>query len=128
MVKPYTLDDVVAALNQVRLTTGKDSCRRASISGAACAARRHLEGRWRLVYTDTRNEFIKTGDGDRVERSTHSASGARARRHGERCHAGLARRQGRIGPGMQILAVNGLRFSAEVRATPSRIRRRHRVR
>jgi len=36
------------------------------------------KGGWRLIYTDTRNEFIKTGDGDRVE-ALYSLGVGRAR-------------------------------------------------
>jgi predicted metalloprotease with PDZ domain len=116
MVKPYTLDDVVAALNQVAPHDWK------AFLGSRIyqvAPRAPLDGitrsGWRLAYTDAKNEFIKTGDGDRVE--AMSSLGLRVRaRDGMVNDVILNSPAGKagIGPGMQILAVNGLRFSAEV--------------
>ena len=116
MVKPYTLDDVVAALNQVAPHDWKaflgsriyQVTPRAPLDGITRSG-------WRLAYTDAKNEFIKTGDGDRVE--AMSSLGLRVRaRDGMVNDVILNSPAGKagIGPGMQILAVNGLRFSAEV--------------
>jgi predicted metalloprotease with PDZ domain len=116
MLKPYTFDDVVAALNQVAPHDWK------AFLGSRIyqvAPRAPLDGitrsGWRLAYTDAKNEFIKTGDGDRVE--AMSSLGLRVRaRDGMVNDVILNSPAGKagIGPGMQILAVNGLRFSAEV--------------
>jgi predicted metalloprotease with PDZ domain len=116
MVKPYTFDDVVAALNQVAPHDWKaflgsriyQVTPRAPLDGIT-------RGGWRLVYTDTKNDFIKTGDGDRVE--AMYSLGLRVRtRDGMVSDVILNSPAGKagIGPGMQILAVNGLRFSADV--------------
>jgi predicted metalloprotease with PDZ domain len=116
MVKPYTFDDVVAALNQVAphdwkafLTTRVYEVRpHAPLDGLA-------KGGWRLVYTDAKNEYIKASDSERVE--AFYSIGVRVRaRDGVVNDVNLNSPAGKagIGPGMQILAVNGLRFSAEV--------------
>jgi predicted metalloprotease with PDZ domain len=115
-VKPYTVDDVVAALNQVaphdwNAFLGSRIYQvtpRAPLDGIARSG-------WRLVYNDTTNEFIKGGDTERVD-ATYSI--------GLNVHASdgivndvtLDSPAGKagIGPGMQILAVNGLRYSADV--------------
>src|SRR4030095_1348572 len=66
-------------------------------------------------YTDATNEFIKTGDAERVQ-ATYSI-GLRVRpRDGTVNDVTIDSPAGKagIGPGMQILAVNGLRYSADV--------------
>ena len=115
-VKPYTFDDVVAALNQVAPHDWKaflgsriyQVAPRAPLDGIT-------RGGWRLVYTDATNEFIKTGDAERVQ-ATYSI-GLRVRaRDGTVNDVTIDSPAGKagIGPGMQILAVNGLRYSADV--------------
>lgn len=115
-VKPYTFDDVVAALNQVTPHDWKaflgsriyQVAPRAPLDGIT-------RGGWRLVYTDATNEFIKTGDAERVQ-ATYSI-GLRVRaRDGTVNDVTIDSPAGKagIGPGMQILAVNGLRYSADV--------------
>jgi predicted metalloprotease with PDZ domain len=70
---------------------------------------------WRLVYTDATNEYIKNGDGERVEAIYSIGVQVRAR-DGVVNDATIDSPAGKagIGPGMQILAVNGLRYSADV--------------
>ena len=114
-VKPYTVDDVVAALNQVAPHDWKaflasriyQVTPRAPLDGIT-------RGGWRLVYTDAKNGFIKTGDSERVE-ATYSI-GLRVRaRDGVVNDVTIDSPAGKagMGPGMQILAVNGLRYSAD---------------
>jgi predicted metalloprotease with PDZ domain len=115
MLKPYTLDDVVMALNQVAPHDWKaflasrvyQVTSRAPLDGLT-------RGGWRLVYTDAKNEFIKTSDNERVEASYSIGLRVRAR-DGVVNDVVLDSPAGTagIGPGMQILAVNGLRYSAE---------------
>ena len=115
-VKPYTFEDVVAALNQVAPHDWKaflgsriyQVAPRAPLDGIT-------RGGWRLVYTDATNEFVKTGDAERVQ-ATYSI-GLRVRaRDGTVNDVTIDSPAGKagIGPGMQILAVNGLRYSADV--------------
>jgi len=116
MVKPYTLEDVVAALNQVAPHDWKaflgsriyQVTPRAPFDGIT-------RGGWRLTYTDVKNEYIKRSDSERVE-ATYSI-GLRVRaRDGVVNDVAIDSPAGKagMGPGMQILAVNGLRYSADV--------------
>jgi len=115
-VKPYTFEDVVAALNQVAPHDWKaflgsrvyQVAPRAPLDGIT-------RGGWRVVYTDAKNEYIKTSESDRVEAMFSVGLRVRAR-DGMVNDVVLDSPAGKagIGPGMQILAVNGLRFSAEV--------------
>jgi predicted metalloprotease with PDZ domain len=116
MLKPYTLDDVVMALNQVAPHDWKAFL---ALRIDQVAPRAPLDGinrgGWRLVYTDTKNEFIKTNDNERVEAGYSIGLRVRAR-DGLVNDVVLDSPAGKagLGPGMQILAVNGLRYSAEV--------------
>jgi predicted metalloprotease with PDZ domain len=73
------------------------------------------KGGWRLVYSDAKNEYVKTSDADRVEAAYSIGLRVRAR-DGVVNDVNLNAPAGKagIGPGMQILAVNGLRYSADV--------------
>ena len=116
MVRPYSLDDVIAALNQVAPHDWK-----AFLTSRIYEARPHApldgltKGGWRLVYTDAKNEYIKVSDSDRVEALYSIGLRVRAR-DGTINDVILNAPAGKagLGPGMQILAVNGLRFSADV--------------
>jgi predicted metalloprotease with PDZ domain len=116
MVKPYTVDDVVAALNQVAphdwksflLSRIGQVTPHAPLDGIT-------RGGWRLVYSDAKNEYIKTTDNERIDAIYSLGLRVRARDGvvGDVTLNSPAGKAG-IGPGMQILAVNGLRFSADV--------------
>ena len=116
MVKPYTFDDVVAALNQVAPHDWKGflSARIYQITPHA-PLDGITKGGWRLVYSDAKNEYVKISDAERVEAAYSIGLRVRAR-DGVVNDVFLNSPAGKagIGPGMQILAVNGLRFSAEV--------------
>ena len=115
-VKPYTFDDVVTALNQVAPHDWKaflgsriyQVTPRAPLDGLT-------RGGWRLVYNDTTNEYIKAGDNERVDATYSIGLHVRAS-DGVVNDVRLDSPAGKagIGPGMQILAVNGLRYSADV--------------
>jgi predicted metalloprotease with PDZ domain len=116
MVKPYTFDDVVAALNQVAPHDWKGflSARIYQITPHAPLDGITKSG-WRLVYSDAKNEYVKVSDAERVEAAYSIGLRVRAR-DGMVSDVFLNSPAGKagIGPGMQILAVNSLRFSAEV--------------
>jgi len=115
-VKPYTVDDVVAALNQVVPHDWKaflgsridQVTPRAPFDGIT-------RGGWRLTYTDVQNEYIKRSDSERVEAPYSIGLRVRAR-DGVVNDVTIDSPAGKagMGPGMQILAVNGLRYSADV--------------
>ena len=113
MVKPYTLDDVVAALNQVTPHDWKAFLGDAHLrGGAARAARRHHEGRL-AARLHRREERIHQDQRRRSRRSDVYSIGLRVRaRDGMVNDVILNSPAGKagIGPGMQILAVNGLRL------------------
>jgi predicted metalloprotease with PDZ domain len=116
MVKPYTFDDVVAALNQVAPHDWKAFLASRIYQVAPHAPLDGItRGGWRIVYTDAKNEYIKTSDSDRVE-AMYSLGLRVLTRDGVVNDVILNSPAGKagIGPGMQILTVNGLRFTAEV--------------
>jgi predicted metalloprotease with PDZ domain len=116
MVKPYTFDDVVAALNQVAPHDWKGflAARIYQITPHA-PLDGITKGGWRLVYSDAKNEYVKVSDAERVEAAYSIGLRVRAR-DGVVNDVFLNSPAGKagIGPGMQILAVNGLRYSADV--------------
>ena len=70
------------------------------------------------MYTDARNEYLKISDGERIDAAY--SIGLRLRtRDGVINDVILDSPAGKagIGPGMQILAVNGVRFSADTLRT-----------
>jgi len=118
MVKPYTFDDVVAALNQVAPHDWKtflsarvyEPTPHAPLDGIA-------KGGWRVVYTDTRNEYLRGVETDARRLDAAYSIGLRLRANdGVVSDVALDSPAGKagIGPGMQILAVNGVRFTADV--------------
>ena len=115
MVKPYTFDDVVSALNQIapydwrgfwteRLTNHGPGAPLGGVEGSG----------WKVVYDDTPSPM----EGGRGRRSvgTRYSLGLELGADGiiadtiEGMPAALAG----IGPGMKLVAVNGRRFSSEV--------------
>ncbi len=115
MVKPYTFEDVVSALNQVapydwrgfwteRLTNHGPGAPLGGVEGSG----------WRLVYDETPSP-MEGGRGRRFV-STRYSLGLELSADGsigdtiEGMPAALAG----IGPGMKLVAVNGRRFSSEV--------------
>jgi predicted metalloprotease with PDZ domain len=113
------LDDVVAALNQVASHDWK-----AFLGSRIYQVTPHApldgitRGGWRLTYTDAKNEYIKKNDNERVEAAYSIGLRVRAR-DGVVNDVTIDSPAGKtgIGPGMQILAVNGLRYSADVLRT-----------
>ncbi len=117
-VKPYTLDDVVAALNQVAPHDWKSF-----LSARVYQATPHApldgltKGGWRLVYTETRNDSLQGAEADARVMDTSYSIGLRVKTNdGVLADVFVDSPAGKagLGPGMQILAVNGVRFSADV--------------
>jgi len=119
MVKTYTFDDVVSALNQVapydwrgfwmeRLTNhGPDA--HAPLGG--------VEGSgWKLVYDEFPSELDRAQDRDGKNINAHYSVGLLAGNDGEIRDTveGMIAAKAGIGPGMKIVAVNGRRFSGDV--------------
>lgn len=118
MVKPYTFDDVVNALNEVarydwrgfwgeRLTNHGPG---APLGGIEASG-------WKLVYDETPSELFRAGESDRE----HIGAGLYSL--GLVLHKdgligdtieGMPAAKAGIGPGMKLIAVNGRKFSADI--------------
>lgn len=117
MVKPYTFDDVVNALNQVapydwrgfwteRLTNHGPGAPRGGVEGSG----------WKLVYDDIPSEMLSNSAGMFHYVPAGFALGLNVRDDGginDTVEGEIAAKAG-IGPGMKVIAVNGRRFSAEI--------------
>lgn len=117
VVKTYTFEDVVKALNQVaaydwagfwteRLTNHGPG---APLSGIE-------ESGWKLVYEETPTDYFRSHERDEGQVQELYTVGLRLREDGDvidTIEEMTAARAG-IGPGMRIVAVNGRRFSADV--------------
>jgi predicted metalloprotease with PDZ domain len=117
MVKTYTFDDVVNALNQVarydwrgfwteRLTNHGPGAPLAGIEGSG----------WKLVYDENLSELDRAGDRGGKSLNAHYSVGLLAGIDGviRDTVEGMPAAKAGIGPGMKIVAVNGRRFTAEV--------------
>jgi predicted metalloprotease with PDZ domain len=116
-VKPYSLDDVVAALNDVAPYDW-----RGFLEARVQAATPHAplggieKGGWRLVYTDNPNLFIKDSDAANKTADHAYSIGLLAKEDGaigDVIPDSPAARAG-LGPGMKIAAVGGRRFTPDV--------------
>ena len=117
MLRPYTFDDVVNALNQVAPYDWKkflsarveDITPHAPLDGLA-------KGGWRLVYNDKPNEYLRINETASRMIDVAYSIGLRLRANdgviGDVILGSPADKAG-IGPGMQILAVNGVRFTSD---------------
>ncbi len=117
MVKTYTFDDVVNALNQVvpydwrgfwneRLTNHGPGAPLGGIEGSG----------WKLVYDENPSEMLSTQAGAFHIVPAAFALGLSLRDDGginDTIEGDLAAKAG-IGPGMKVIAVNGRKFSPEI--------------
>ncbi len=117
VVKPYTFDDVVSALNQVapydwrgfwteRLTNHGPGAPLGGITGSG----------WKLVYDENPSEMLSSSAGANHFVPSAFALGLELRDDGgvsDTTEGALAAKAG-IGPGMKVIAVNGRRFSPEI--------------
>ncbi len=119
MVKTYTFDDIVNALNQVAPQLPPNDWRgfwtdRLSNHGPG-APLGGVEGSgWKLVYDETPSELDRAGDSEKSIHA-HYSVGLMAGGDGvvrDTVEGMIAAKAG-IGPGMKIVAVNGRRFSAD---------------
>jgi predicted metalloprotease with PDZ domain len=117
ILKPYTFDDVVNALNQVAPRDWKGFLSARVYQPSAHAPLDGIvNGGWRLVYNETRNDYMRATENDVRRLDAAYSIGLRLRANdGGVTDVFLDSPAGKagIGPGMQILAVNGVRFSAD---------------
>jgi predicted metalloprotease with PDZ domain len=118
MVKPYTFDDVVNALNQVahydwrkfwtdRLTNHGPG---APLGGIEASG-------WKLVYDETPSELFRADESDREHIGAGLYSlGLALHKDGVIGDTieGMPAAKAGIGPGMRLVAVNGRKFTADV--------------
>jgi predicted metalloprotease with PDZ domain len=115
-VKPYSFDDVVAALNEVEPYDWRRFWNERVYSTRERAPLGGIEqGGWKRVYSDKPNTFISDYE-KRFKRGYHLFSiGLIAEEEGKIRDVvpGLAAAAAGLGPGMKIVAVNGRRFTLE---------------
>ncbi len=117
MVKTYTFDDVVNALNQVvaydwrgfwteRLTNHGPGAPLGGIEGSG----------WKVVYEETPSEMESSGQGTFHFIDAIYSIGLNLRDDGgiEDTIEGTPAAKAGIGPGMKVVAVNGRKFSGDV--------------
>ncbi len=116
-LKPYTFDDVVAALNDVAPYDWRSFfTSRLNRTGPRAPLGGIENSGWRIVYTETPNEFlVEPEDNDKVLDFGYSI-GLRLTRDGEVSESipGMAADLAGIEPGMKVSAVNGLKWSSDV--------------
>ena len=116
-VVPYTLDDVVRALNQVAPYDWAGLLKERASATTARAPLGGLErGGWRLVYNDQSNVFIHTGEKLRKSVNASYSLGFVVKEGGEFSdviHGSPAYAAG-IGPEMKLVAINGRAWSKDV--------------
>jgi predicted metalloprotease with PDZ domain len=117
MVKPYTFDDVVNALNQIAPYDWRGFWTERLTSHGPGAPFGGLEGSgWKVVYDDTPSDMESSQEG--VYRFLNAAYslGLELRNDGGIADTieGMPAAAAGIGPGMKLVAVNGRKFSADV--------------
>lgn len=117
MVKTYTFDDVVNALNQIapydwrgfwnlRLTNHGPGAPLGGIENTG----------WKLVYDESRSEIMRAWEDDHRTIDASFSVGLLIHEDGEIQDTieGMDAARAGIGPGMKIIAVNGRRFTPQV--------------
>ena len=120
MVKTYTFDDVVNALNQVAPYNWRGFWTERLSNHGPGAPLGGIEGSgWKLVYDENPSEMDRIGsrEDERTGKSidAHYSVGLLAGSDGvvRDTVEGMVAAQAGIGPGMKIVAVNGRRFSPD---------------
>ena len=116
MVKTYTFDDVVTALNQVAAYDWRGFWTdRLSNHGPGAPLRGIESSGWKLAYDEYPSELDRAGDGEKSIHARYSV-GLMAGSDGviKDTIEGMIAAKAGIGPGMKIVAVNGRRFSSDV--------------
>jgi predicted metalloprotease with PDZ domain len=119
MVKPYTFDDVVKALNDVLPYDWRSflNARVNATSEHAPLAGVERSGR-RLVYNDTPSRYLQDEEqwGDAKVADASYSIGMRIKEDGELQDVipGMPAFQAGLAPGMKLIAVNGRRFTSDV--------------
>ena len=115
-LKPYTFEDVVAALNQIVPYDWASFLRSRLDSTAPNTMNESIENSgWKLVYDDKPNEMIENRDAIRRKINLALSIGLQLTDDGaveDVIYGGPSYKAG-MGPGMKITAVNGKQFSRD---------------
>jgi predicted metalloprotease with PDZ domain len=116
MVKPYTFDDVVNALNQIAPYDWRGFWMERLSNHGPGAPLGGVEGSgWKLVYDENLSELDHAENSDGKSLNAHYSLGLMAGSDGvvhDTVEGMIAAKAG-IGPGMKIVAVNGRKFSPD---------------
>ena len=121
-MKPYTLDDVIAALNRVTPYDWRGFFQQRVYAIATRAPLGGIEqGGWRLVYNDTPNELQQARENFAHGMDLTDSVGMLVQQKKKEEEGtivdvipGMAAAAAGIAPGMKLVAVNGRRWSPEV--------------
>jgi predicted metalloprotease with PDZ domain len=116
MVKPYTFDDIVNALNQIASYDWRGFWTERLTNHGPGAPLEGLEGSgWKLVYDEFPSELERAENHDDKSLGAHFSVGLLANSDGvvRDTVEGMAAAKAGIGPGMKIIAVNGRKFSTD---------------
>ena len=117
VVKPYTFDDVMKALNQVvSYDWAGFWTERLTNHGPGAPLTGIQETGWKLVYQDTPTDYFRSDEREAGQIREMYTVGLRLREDGSVIDTieGMMAPKAGIGPGMKIIAVNGRKFSADV--------------
>src|SRR5262249_54389806 len=115
-VRPYSFDDIVAALNGVVEHDWKGFLeQRLTSTGAEPPLAGLARGGWKVVYKPERSELLKAGEDEANQIDLAASVGLLLRDNGQVIDGvpGKAADRAGLGPHMRVVAVNGRRLSAE---------------
>ncbi len=117
MVKTYTFDDVVNALNQVAPYDWRGFWNERLSSHGPGAPLGGIEATgWKIVYDENRSAMVRAWEDDHRTLNAAFSVGLIIKENGdiEDTIEGMDAAHAGIGPGMKIIAVNGRRFTPQV--------------
>ena len=117
MVKTYTFDDVVNALNQIAPYDWRGFWTERLTNHGPGAPLGGIEGTgWKIVYDENRSPMMRAWEDDHRTVNAAFSVGLIIKENGdiEDTIEGMDAAHAGIGPGMKILAVNGRRFTPQV--------------
>src|SRR5580692_10347122 len=115
-VKTYTFDDVVATLNQVTPYDWRGFwTERLTNHGPGAPLTGIERSGWKLVYDETPSELVKARKREYKEINAEYSIGLLLDENGKIIDTveGMLAAKAGIGPGMKLVAVNGLRFTGD---------------
>ena len=117
MVKTYTFDDVVTALNEVMPYDWRGFLNeRVNLIAVRAPLGGITNGGWKLVYNETPNEEVKFSDQQRKSLNFTYSLGFIVKDDGTLLDVNLETSAGKAGlaPGMKLISINGRSWSSDV--------------